>query len=58
MTTYRSLIFLLTEVVKAVSPRRLLVCLRISPQPSQLLPKQVQRHDVLEIGRVRSVPVS
>lgn len=40
MTTYRSLIFLLTEVIKAVSPQRLLVCLHVSPQPSQLPPKQ------------------
>lgn len=49
MTAYCSLIFLLTEVIKAISPWRLLVCLHISLPLSYLPPKQGQRTGVLEI---------
>lgn len=56
MTTYHSLIFLLTEVIKALSPWRFFVCLHMSLPLSQLPPKQGQRPSVLEIwqGEVSS----
>lgn len=40
MTTYCSLIFLLSEVIKTISPQRLCVCLHISPCLSQRRLKQ------------------